>query len=47
MASLQICDELSGSCDADALLALGQEVYAKAMEIMAARSSGPVCFLVF
>lgn len=39
MDHLQICDELSGSCDTDALLQLGQEVYARAMEIMAERTA--------
>lgn len=40
MATLQICDELDGSCDTEALLELGPAVYAKAMEIVAARNSG-------
>jgi len=39
MTQLEICDELAGTCDTQALLDLGPEVYAKANEIMAARSS--------
>mmetsp|Transcript_101314 Transcript_101314/g.163422 ORF Transcript_101314/g.163422 Transcript_101314/m.163422 type:complete len:241 (-) Transcript_101314:153-875(-) len=39
MTQLEICDELAGSCDTQALLDLGPEVYAKANEIMAARSN--------
>jgi hypothetical protein len=39
MAELQICDELDGTCDTEALLDIGPTVYAKAMEIVAARSN--------
>lgn len=39
MSELQICDELDGTCDTEALLALGPAVYAKATEIVAARTN--------
>ena len=39
MAELQICDELDETCDTEALLEIGPAVYAKAMEIVAARSN--------